>query len=61
MSENTKPEIACIALKALDWARGSWGQMEYDKPKYDAETMALIYEAIANGANAISEGYRTKK
>jgi len=43
----TKEETMQVAIQALDWARGSWGQGKYDKPRYDDVTMAGIYTQIA--------------
>jgi hypothetical protein len=37
-----------VAETALDWASGSWGQGEYDKPKFDDETMAKLWYKIAD-------------
>lgn len=43
----TKEETKDHAKVALDWARGSWGQGSYDKPKFDNKTMAALYTEIA--------------
>lgn len=43
----TKDQIDELAATALTWAQGSWGQGKYDAPRYDKETMLLIYSALA--------------
>lgn len=44
----TDEEIRNKALTAIEWARGSWGQSQYDKPRYEDETMAKIWYQIAD-------------
>lgn len=43
----TNERINEIAKQAIIWAQGSWGQSEYDQPRYDASTMASIYHQIS--------------
>jgi hypothetical protein len=43
----TDEEIHRIAVDAIAWAKGSWGQGKYEAPRYDNATMAAIYERIA--------------
>jgi hypothetical protein len=43
----TDEQIHQIAVDAIAWAKGSWGQGKYDAPRYDNATMAAIYERIA--------------
>lgn len=50
----TDDQINDIAATALTWAQGSWGQGKYDAPRYDQETMVLIYRKIAELALAES-------
>ncbi len=43
----TDEQIHQIAVDAITWAKGSWGQGKYDAPRYDNATMVRIYERIA--------------
>ena len=43
----TDIQIQKVAVDAIAWAKGSWGQGRYDAPRYDNATMAAIYERIA--------------
>ena len=43
----TNEQIDDLAATALTWAQGSWGQGKYDAPRYDKETMLLIYQKLA--------------
>jgi hypothetical protein len=43
----TQEQIDKIALQALHWAQGSWGQSQYDRPRYEPETMKAIYYQLA--------------
>ena len=43
----TDEQIHQVAVDAIAWAKGSWGQGKYDAPRYDNATMAAIYERIA--------------
>ena len=56
----TKEEIRTTALTALDWAKGSWGQGQYDKAKYDDDTMAEIWKQIAEIAKERADKYEGK-
>ena len=56
----TKEEIRNKALHALDWATGSWGQGQYDKARYDDETMAKLWYQIAEIAKERAERYDCK-
>jgi hypothetical protein len=49
--------IQRIAVDAIDWAKGSWGQGKYDVPRYDNATMAAIYARIAKIAESESKFY----
>lgn len=40
-------EINEKAQSAIHWASGSWGQGQFDRPKYDDITMADLWYAIA--------------
>ena len=40
-------EINEKAQSAIHWASGSWGQGQFDRPKYDDLTMADLWYAIA--------------
>lgn len=44
-----------VASKAMDWARGSWGQGTYDAPRFEKQTMVKLYQAIAEIANKQAE------
>jgi hypothetical protein len=44
----TNAEIETLATDALAWAEGSWGQGRSDKPRYDKDTMTLIYSRLAD-------------
>lgn len=48
----TNERINEIAKQAIIWAQGSWGQSEYDQPRYDARTMASIYHQISEIASS---------
>jgi hypothetical protein len=48
-------EIEEAAKNAIDWATGSWGQGQYDRPKFSPDTMARLYRAIADIAIARAE------
>lgn len=56
----TKDQIDDLAATALTWAQGSWGQGKYDAPRYDKETMVLLYQKIAELALAESVFAKTK-
>ena len=43
----TNEQIDELAATALTWSQGSWGQGKYDAPRYDRETMVLLYQKIA--------------
>jgi hypothetical protein len=43
-----------IAKQALDWARGSWGQM-HNKPPFEHDKMSAIYTRIAELAQRNAE------
>jgi hypothetical protein len=43
----TDEQIHQIAVDAIAWAKGSWGQGRYDAPRYDNATMAAIYARIS--------------
>lgn len=51
----TDEEIKDKALQAMAWARGSWGQGQYDAPRYERMTMVRLYDAIAEIAKKQSE------
>jgi hypothetical protein len=46
-----------MAETAIHWASGSWGQGQYDKPKYDDLTMAELWSEIAHIANENSRAH----
>lgn len=48
----TDEQIHQVAVDAIAWAKGSWGQGKYDAPRYDNATMAAIYERIATIAKS---------
>lgn len=48
----TDEQIHQVAVDAIAWAKGSWGQGKYDAPRYDNATMAAIYERIAQIAKS---------
>jgi hypothetical protein len=48
----TDAQIQKVAVDAIAWAKGSWGQGRYDAPRYDNATMSAIYERIATIATA---------
>jgi hypothetical protein len=56
----TNEEIRNKALHALDWAKGSWGQGQYDKAPHEVDTMAKIWYQIAEIAKERAEGYDCK-
>ena len=56
----TNEQINDLAATALTWARGSWGPGQYDAPRYDRETMVLLYQKIAELALAESVYAKTK-
>jgi hypothetical protein len=51
----TDEQIHQIAVDAIAWAKGSWGQGKYDAPRYDNATMTAIYERIAEIASRESK------
>jgi hypothetical protein len=44
----SQESINAIAERAVIWAQGSWGQSEYDCPRYDNLTMEDIYSRMAD-------------
>jgi hypothetical protein len=44
-----------MAQSAIHWASGSWGQGQYDKPKYDDKTMGYLWAEIARIAKENSD------
>ena len=44
----TNAEIETLATDALAWAEGSWGQRGDAHPRYDKDTMTLIYSRLAD-------------
>lgn len=56
---NTKG-IKGMAQDAIHWASGSWGQGQYDKPKYDDLTMADLWYEIAKIATKNSHYHLDK-
>lgn len=57
----TDSEINILAKSAMDWARGSWGQGQYDAPRFELETMVRLYKAIADHATKQAEEYEKMK
>lgn len=59
MNKNTEDTNAIkgMAMDAIHWASGSWGQGQYDKPKYDDLTMADLWSEIAHIANERSRAH----
>lgn len=55
MNQENEDKIDKIAEKALDWARGSWGQGKYDAPRFDHDKMTAIYTRIAQIAQRQAE------
>ncbi len=47
----TNEQIDQLAIDALAWAEGSWGQGRNDQARYDKDTMTLIYSRLADLAN----------
>lgn len=43
----TNEQINEMAESAIHWASGSWGQGQFDKPKYDDMTMAELWYKVA--------------
>lgn len=43
----TDAQINEMAQQAIHWASGSWGQGQFDRPKYDDLTMADLWWAVA--------------
>ena len=55
MSDENEDKIDKIAKSALDWARGSWGQGQYDQPRFEHDKMSAIYTRIAQLAQRNAE------
>jgi hypothetical protein len=51
----TDEKIQEMAIQAMAWARGSWGQGTYDAPRFEKQTMVKLYQAIAEIANKQAE------
>lgn len=51
----TNEEIKKMADSAIHWASGSWGQGQFDRPKYDDLTMSDLWYEIAKIANKNSQ------
>jgi hypothetical protein len=45
--EHGNIDINAKAITAIHWASGSWGQGQFDSPRYDDLTMADLWYAIA--------------
>lgn len=43
----TNKDLDEMAKSAIHWASGSWGQGQFDKPKYDDLTMADLWHKVA--------------
>lgn len=43
----SEQKIKEMAQQAIYWASGSWGQGQFDKPKYDDLTMADLWYQVA--------------
>lgn len=46
-SNMTNEEVNEMAQRAIHWASGSWGQGQFDSPRYDDLTMAEIWYKVA--------------
>lgn len=48
-------KIKEMAQSAIHWASGSWGQGQYDNPKFDDKTMGYLWAEIARIAKENSD------
>jgi hypothetical protein len=52
--------IKDVAQQAIHWASGSWGQGEYDNPRYNDKTMGYIWAEVARIAKQNSDRHFDK-
>lgn len=46
-----------MAHHAIHWASGSWGQGQYDKPKYPDKEMGYLWAEVARIAKENSDNH----
>lgn len=59
-TDMTDAEIRNTAIEALNWAKGSWGERTFGKAPYDDETMAKIWQQIADIAKERADKFDCK-